>query len=522
MSRHGTSSPAPGPDLIDGLRRRFEARHLDTSLVETHISWVLLAGAYAYKIKKPVRFGFLDFSTFEARRHFCEEELRLNRRLVAQLYVDVVGIHAGLGGPSLSGHGPVIEHALKMRRLPGNALASERLARGMLDGSHLARLARRLAAFHGDAPSARADTPYGSAERVRGDALRALSALGASAAAVDAPACTRLRRWIELESMRLGTRWSQRREAGRVREGHGDLHLANVIVLGNEVTAFDCIEFDAALRWIDVMNDVGYLVMDLMAHGRRDLAFGFLDAYLEVSGDYDGLDVLRYYLVYRAVVRALVGTLREQAHAQEEALKPTDYLRLAERLAEPGEARLLITHGLPGSGKTHVTRQLLERAGAVRLRSDVERKRLAGLAPLADSRPQGNLYTAAASEATYLRLAHLARGTLSAGYPTIVDAAFLRRAERDRMDALARELHLPLSILDCQAPMERLRERVQQRHQTGDDASEADLQVLERLRTEEEALRPDERARAIEVDTDAPLALAAVLSRWQAAAPATG
>lgn len=508
------SGPVP---VAAGLRKRFESRGLPVSVVETHISWVLLAGAFAYKIKKPVRLGFLDFGSLEARRRCCEEEVRLNRRLAPWLYLGVVPIHEAQGRPVLGGSGPVVEYAVKMNRLPPHALARERLERGRLDPAHLSRFASRLAAFHADAAVAPADSDFGSARRVLADARQALDALASLLPAPDAATCAELGRWFEQRVAALEPRFVARREAGRVRECHGDLHLDNVIVAHGEVTAFDCIEFDPALRWIDVMSDVAFLVMDLLAHGRRDLAYGFLDAYLEATGDHDGLDVLRLYLVYRAVVRALVHALRSAAQVRGAGLGAMDYLRLAQRLAAPPQASLLVTHGLPGSGKTYVTRQLLERAGAVRLRSDVERKRVAGLGALDDSRRVGNLYGPEATAATYERLAVLARGALLAGYPTIVDAAFLRRGEREVMRALAARLGVPFTILRCQAPPAVLGERVRTRHAAGGDASEADEQVLEHLRGVVEPLSADEAAFAIDVRTDEPLALAALLGRWQAA-----
>jgi hypothetical protein len=517
-----SEGPFSGAEIVAALQRRFEARRVESHVIETHISWVLVAGACAYKIKKPVRFGFLDFSTLDAQHHFCKEEVRLNRRLVPALYIGVVPVHAAATGPALGAHGPVIEYAVKMHRLPPLSLASERLARGALDAGQLARLAWRLAAFHRAAPVADAGSSFGRAERVRGDAVRALDGLEPL---VGRQACSPLRAWLQSQAGALAGRWEQRLAAGRVREGHGDLHLDNVLVQEPDVSAFDCIEFDPALRWIDVMNDIAYLVMDLLAHGRRDLAFAFLDAYLEASGDHDGLDVLRFYQVYRAVVRALVTALRERGHVAGDGLHAADYLRLAGQLAEPGRARLLITHGLPGAGKTHVTQQLLERAGAIRLRSDVERKRMAGLAASASSRASGDLYTRSATEATYGRLAELARTTLTAGYPTIVDAAFLRRPQRDALRGLAAELQVPFSILDCNAPLPLLRERVLARQAHGGDASEADVAVLERLAACEEPLATDERACTIEVRTDQPLAMATLLRRWLsqgAPSPATG
>lgn len=506
------TDPAAAAAMVAALRRRLQARHGEVPLIETHISWVLLAGDHAYKLKKPVRFGFLDFSTPALRQRYCAEEVRLNRRLAPALYLGVVPVHAGRGGPSLHGRGPVVDHAVKMNRMAPHALASERLAQGRLTAQDVARFGARLAAFHAQAAVAAPDSGYGSPARIRDDALQAVDRLAALAAPA---ACARLHRWFEAQAAALWPRWQARLEGGRVREGHGDLHLDNVVVQADDITAFDCIEFDPALRWIDVINDAGFLLMDLLAHGRGDLGFAFLDAWLEAGGDHDGLDLLRFYLVYRAVVRALVTTLR--GGPAPGAPDAAAYLSLAERLIDPPAPALLITHGLPASGKSRLTQALLQRAGAVRLRSDVERKRLAGLAPLADSRaarPDGDLYTTAATDATYAQLALLARRTLAAGWPVIVDAAFLRRDQREALRALAAEARVRFAMLDCQAPMAVLRQRVQERRARGGDASEADESVLDLLAARQEPLADNEHGHTIAVRTDEAVDVDALISRW--------
>jgi hypothetical protein len=352
---------------------------------------------------------------------------------------------------------------------------------------------------------ARPAAGHGTPEVISGVARQVLDSLEPL---VGPHACGSLGRWIREEGQRLALPWQQRLADGHVRECHGDLHLDNVVMLNSELTAFDCIEFDPALRWIDVMSDVAFLVMDLLAHGRRELAFGFLDDYLACSGDYGGVRVLRFYLVYRALVRAMVAALRGQGGVAGASLTSAAYLRCAQQLAAAGDARLLITHGLPGSGKSHVSRQIVESVGAIRIRSDVERKRLTGA---------GERYGPAATAQTYGRLADLAQGVLRAGFPTIVDAAFLRRDERARMEHLAGELQVPFKLLDCQAPMNVLRERVRQRTERGGDASEADVAVLERLATQHEVLDEHERALAIEVQADANEGIDTLVARWLAA-----
>jgi len=496
-------------ELVASLRRQLGAR-----VVETHVSWVLLDGSHAWKVKKPVRLPFLDFSELATRARLCREELRLNRRLAPDLYVDVVSIHGTSAAPRLHGDGPAIEYALRMREFPAGALLSEQLAAGTLQPEHLDRLAQRLAAFHVAAEVARPDTPYATPEVVAGDSLRAVEGLALHGAA--AADCDRLRRWLQAQAVCLQPVWQQRRRAGRVRECHGDLHLANTVLLAGEVTAFDCLEFDPALRWIDVFSDIAFLVMDLLAHGRGDLAFRFLNAYLDESGDHDGLPLLRWYLVYRALVRALVARIRS---GQGGAHEGPDHLALALRLTGDGDARLLITHGVSGSGKSWLAQRLLQQAQAIRLRSDVERKRLFGLRALDASAPRvrGGIYGANATQRTYARLLDLARVALTAGQRVIVDAAFLRRGERDDFRRMAQECGVPFTLLHCRAPEALLRERVQMRGERADDASEADLAVLDRQRAGAEPLAAQEQGTAITIDTGAPVEVEALAAQWLAA-----
>ena len=535
----------------DGFARALR-RHLESALgrpvrcIETHISWVLLDGEHAWKLKKPVRLGFLDFGSAEIRERFCHEELRLNRRLAPDLYLDVVAIRGSRDRPCVDGDGPTIDHAVLMRQFPPGELLSERLAAGRLDGADIDRLAARIAAFHESVPrldpgagadagadevegggggssAGGSDGGFGSAAHIEAATSRVLDAL---AREIDDRRVERLRAWCEAEGARLRPVFERRRAAGKVRECHGDLHLANAVVLGEEVTAFDCIEFDPDLRWIDVQSEVAFLAMDLMAHARPDLAFRFLDAWLARSGDYEGAPVLRYYLVYRALVRAMVAAIRagQQAAGDAPAAAPAgapDYLALADRLAHLRDPRLLITHGLSGSGKSHLAARLLEQAGALRLRSDVERKRLFGLRPLASSGsgPGGGIYRPEDSQRTYARLLALATIALDAGWPVIVDATFLRAAERDAFREAARARGLPFAILHCRADAGLLRERVRARGQRGDDPSEAGLAVLERQLADREPLRADELPLAIEVDTGQPVDVAALAARWSRREP---
>ncbi len=512
-------------ERVAALRAGLEASEGRTvRLVETHISWVLLAGALAYKLKKPVRLPFLDFTSLAARRRFCEEELRLNRRLARSLYLDVVEVCDSPEGPRFGGGGPVLDVAVRMRRFPDGALWSEKLAAGTLDPGHIEAMAQRLVDFHRDAAVAPPGSVCGSVAAHERATRRLIDAIevwrtetASPVAAIDWPA---LRAWLDGQLQALAPLWEARRRAGRVRECHGDLHLANVLQLDGEATAFDGIEFDDELRWIDVLDDIAFLAMDLLANGQRALAFRFVNAWLEASGDYDGLPALRFYMVGRALVRAQVTAIGDRQGVHSAArCGAADYLALAAALSTSADPRLAITHGLPGSGKSFVSQQVIEAAGAIRVRSDVERKRLFGLGALQSSqeRVPGGIYDEATTARTYARVHAVAQVGLDAGWPVVVDAAFLRRPERARFAALAAALAVPFSIFDCRAAWPLLRQRLEERRARGADPSEADVAVLERLIGADEPLDAGECAVAIVVDAVHPVPPATLAQRWLAA-----
>ena len=486
--------------------------------VQTHISHILLTPGHAYKLKKPVHLPFADFRSVAARRHFCEEELRLNQRLAPALYLNVLPVLGSVQMPRLGTAGEATDSAIDwvvhMRRFASGCEAHALLKSGALQAAELEAFARQLGQFHAACPVAPADSAWGSASQVRKDIGDVFNTLATLLDAADAARLQALRSVFDgLEEW-----WAKRHAGGHVRDGHGDLHLGNLVRLESGLTAFDCLEFSAALRWTDTLADAAFLSMDLHAHGRADLAWHFLDAYLSESGDYAALAVLRPYEIYRALVRAMTDRLRTAQPPSATDCAP-DYLACAEALAQPMQPRLLITHGLSGSGKSTVAAALLAQAGAVRLRSDVERKRLHGLAPLADSVARGAaIYTPEASERTFAHLAEQARTLLQAGYPVIVDAAFLRRSERARMHAVAQALGVPFNVLHCRAGEQHLKERVQRRHAAGGDPSEADLGVLARQQNDAEPLTAQEQALTLTVNSDAPWNAADLERLWQEAA----
>ena len=513
--------------MVAALRRALRAQQpaCEVALIETHISYVLLAAGLAYKIKKAVNLGFVDFTTLALRRHYCDEELRLNRRLAPALYLDVVAVTGSSVQPAFGGDGPVIDWAVRMRAFAQDGLWDRLATRGELQAAHIDALADVLCAFHAGAAVAGPADGFGHAEQVRGPMHETIRTLDALCTATDECASlAELRRWEAQAFDALRSTFDQRLRDGRVRECHGDLHLGNVTQIDGQATVFDCLEFSPALRWTDVISDVAFMAMDLHAHGLARLSHRFVNAYVERSGDHAGLRVLRYHAVYRALVRAKVAALRvaqlgaDASPAERDGASSALCRYLDAALASSGHAApvLMLTHGCSGSGKTALTQTLLERCGAVRIRADVERKRLFGLPALARSAPafKLRLYSNEATDATQARLRELAELVLRSGHSVILDATFLAYPQREQARALADELGVGFVILDFRASAGTLRERVRQRALRADDASEADLAVLEDQLANAQPLRPAEEAVTFAFDAEPVLDQAGIEARW--------
>lgn len=311
-----------------------------------------------------------------------------------------------------------------------------------------------------------------------------------------------LRTWRAAEACRLATCFDERKRIGAVRQCHGDLHCDNLLTFEGRVMAFDCIEFDESLRWLDVMHDLAFALMDLRRRGQAGLAARLLNSYMEHSGDYEGLAVMRYYMTECALVRAKIAVLRlgEDAGRQDIAIEDqmSSYIATAWHTARPPKPALIVMHGLSGSGKSTVARRLVELFGAVQVRSDVERRRTPGVDPAQ--------YDQHTSNAVYKRLRALAGKIIAAGFPALIDAAHLRQPERDACRRLANVLGIPWVIVDVRASLQTMRERIEHRRAEGTDPSEADLAVLELQRTHAEPLTAQELARTVTVDTGKPLA----------------
>jgi aminoglycoside phosphotransferase family enzyme/predicted kinase len=511
-ARHTEPARRPLPEAL--LDPRCYGRGVArVRLVETHISWVFLTGRYAYKVKKPVKLPFVDFSTLQRRKRFCDEELRVNRRFAPELYRRVVPIGRSGEAPRV-GRTPAFEYAVEMREFPSDARLDRRLAANDVPRAAFGELGARLAELHARLPRLRG----AAAGEISAAALRNVDELEAAVAKGDDRTLAALRTWTARQCERLHPIFAQRAAAGAHRECHGDLHLQNLLWRDGKIVAFDALEFDRKLRDIDRLSEIAFLAMDLQAHGRGDLAYEVLSRYLETCGDYGGVDVLPFYLVYRALVRAKVAAIKA-AQSAAEGHDAQRYLETAAELAARATPLLVITHGLSGSGKTTVTDELVSRLPAIRARSDLERKRLHGLAPLArtGSGLRAGLYAASATQKTYAALAKIADCLLRNGQNALIDATFLRRSERLDFRQIAACNAARFAILECAASPAELERRVRARAQKGRDASEADLAVLAHQLATVEPLDRAERRHAVTVDTERDIHYAELAARLRQA-----
>lgn len=501
------------------------AGHPDAAgLIETHISSLLLAGPRVFKLKKPVVLPFVDFSTLELRHEACQQELRLNRRTAPRWYLDVVPVRNSPAGALITVNGAaavqrpdeVIDWAVMMRRFDDRQLFNRLADDGKLTAAMVVDLAEVVARFH--AQQTPAPPGFGRAEATRHVARQNMAELAALldtsspalAPAVATPAAevAALQRWTEARGAELAALMDLRCRTGHVREVHGDLHLGNIVWAEGAPVLFDALEFNDTMRHIDTVGDLAFTFMDLIAHGLPRLAWQFISAVLESSGDHASLPLLAWWAVHRATVRAkvtLLGAVGQGVDAGAMVAQARHYLAVATRLAgldrTAGTPRLVLTFGLSGSGKTLAAGALAERLGGVRVRSDVERKRLFALPPTARSTP--GLYAPEATRRTYERLQEVADQALAAGVSIVVDAASLLRHERDAMRSVAARHGAAFHLLVCQAPLPVLQARVAARQAAGHDASDATPEVLARQQQWAEWPGADEAADTLVLDTDA-------------------
>lgn len=470
-------------------------------VVETHISWIVLTGPFAYKVKKPVSLGFLDFSTLDRRKAMCSEELRLNRRLAPELYLDVVPITGSVEHPVLHGTGAAIEYAVKMVQFESgdemNVRVSEGLPLELVDD-----LAREVADFHMRRAQVCGEQEFSTPEQVRRRIDDNFAVLRPHVGPAAIRRLDHLQTWVDGRLSGLSQTMQRRKSGGYVRECHGDLHLGNMVVIGGRVRLFDCLEFNPQMRWIDVASEVAFVVMDFDYQGYREYGCQFLNSYLVATGDYAGLELLPLYLVYRAMVRAKVACIRSlQTSGTTDFMTQAEcHLALACHYTDPPSPRLFITHGYSGSGKSWWSGRLARKIFAIHIRSDVERIRKSETD--GDAGAAVERYSADNIARNYRHLLDLAGQVLRAGYSVIVDATFLLSDQRNMFYALARHCCVVAVVLDIQCDERLLRTRISRRAEAGEDPSEATVLVLEKQLRGAQPLSDAEKAHAIAVRSD--------------------
>jgi aminoglycoside phosphotransferase family enzyme/predicted kinase len=498
--------------LIAAMQRpeMYPHRPDEVTLVQTHISYVFLAGSEVYKIKKPVRFPFLDFSTLERRRFFCGEELRLNRRLAAEIYLEVVGIRREGAGYRLTTEDDkeAIEYAVRMRRLPGDRILTALLERGEAESELIDSLVDLLAKFHAEAraddevtacgsPSSVArllEDNFSSARRFRDQSI---------ASGDDDAIQAYSRRFIAGHESLLRRRQAER----RIRECHGDLHTEHVCCT-DPIAIFDCIEFDPRLRSCDVAAEIAFLKMDLDFHERGDLADRMVSRYAQVARDPELSTLIPFYACYRAYVRGLVDSLT----AAEREVTPADrqlaargarrHFELAYRYTWAGARGLLVVSGLSGTGKSTLAEAIRQRTGFAHINTDLVRKRLAGIEPRArlSGKEAEQLYAPEMSARTYATMYAEASAVLESGRAAIIDGTFQRRQDRDEARQLAARHGAPILIVECECDADEVHRRLTHRQQVGESASDADWQIYLQQRGNREPIDPSETD-VLRVDT---------------------
>lgn len=502
------------PDLVQQMLQPGFYPHRvrePVQLIQTHISFVLLTGDYTYKIKKPVNFGFLDYSTLEKRLHFCTQELLMNRRTAPEIYLEVLpitqtGDRFKLGSNLQSTNGgetPVVEYTLKMREFPQDSLFLSLLERGQLTEELMENLGREVAKFHSTTISDDYIRKFGEVSQIRtaidNNYLISKKYIGGPQTQTQYQGTKNYTDSFFTENQKL---FNRRIADNKIRECHGDLHLRNIAFWQNKILLFDCIEFNEPFRFVDVMYDVAFTVMDLEARGHQELGNAFLNTYIEQTGDWEGLQLLPLYLSRQAYVRAKVTSLMlddtaiSTAEKSEISQTAAHYYQLAWEYTKPRRGKLTLMSGLSGSGKSTVARYLARRTGAIHIRSDAVRKHLGGIA--LNERGGQDLYSDEMTAKTYSRLLELGIILADRGWNVILDAKFDRQNWRTNAINLAQSRTLPLQIIHCTAPIEVLRERLQQRR---GDIADATAELLSSQQAASEPFAESEQIYVKIVDT---------------------
>lgn len=471
-------------------------------VIETQISWLFLTGEYAYKLKKPVNFGFLDFTTLKQRQYYCEEELRLNQRLAPDIYDTLIGFTGSPEKPFLQEasqltDGQAFEYAIRMNQFNPELRLDLILNRDRFEPAWIDMLSDQVAHFHNRIPRVAQDSPWGSTETLWGlvsDNYRDINKELLEPA--DVQLLQQLSQRAAQQFRKLMPRLERRKLDGHIRECHGDLHLGNITLYHGQLRLFDCIEFNLQFRWIDTISDLAFLLMDLEAKGQYRWASRCLNNYLEITGDYEGVTILNFYKAFRSMVRAKVALLGEYP----DPLACRRYLQLTQSYTHQSQPTLYLMHGVSGSGKSYLSSQLMERTDCIRLRSDVERKRL--YRELSRRGERLELYGQEMNARTFQHLLNLTDALIDSGYSVIVDATFIRKRTRQSFIKLAEKRNTPVRILRCECEQKLTEARLKRRKEQGDDPSDADVAVMHEQLKHFHKLSEDEKRITVTTNTD--------------------
>ncbi len=501
------------PQLVEAMSRTdFYPHHpAVVELINTHISHVFIAGDFVYKVKKTVVFDFLDFSTLKKRKFYCEEELRLNRRLAADFYLDVVPIHEDAHGkPTLSEGVKIIEYAVLMKKLPQDKMLITMLARGLAGKEVFAALGKKIAEFHAQALSNEEINKMGSPETISINHEENFSEmLPYVDITIPAYQYELIKHYDELFISRKKSLLEKRMSEKRIRECHGDLHLEH-ICLTADIAVYDCIEFNKRFRCVDTAAEVAFLAMDMDFNGYQEQGDIFIKSYIHYSGDADIKLLLNFYRCYYAFVRGKVASLR-LAQREEAVASRLDIMEKSEKyfdLAYTYAARvekpvLIITAGLMGSGKSYLAKEIGLRLGAAIIRLDALRKEMSGIKPVdrrLESFGQG-IYDDATSRAAYDKACAMAARLLENSRPAIIDASFRKRSERQAAAALAQKLGVNFYVIECVCAEEISKDRLERRIQENKDVSDGRWEIFARQKQDFDAIDEIKPSFHIKVDT---------------------
>ncbi|HXK33050.1 MAG TPA: AAA family ATPase [Dehalococcoidia bacterium] len=527
MPHHDTAR-ASLPPLIAGLLDPAAYPHPveRVDLIQTHISYVLLAGEFAYKVKKPLDLGFLDYSTLGRRREMCEEEVRLNQRQCSGVYLGVVPIADG-PTPRIAGDGPPAEYAVRMRRVPHDRTLPALLEAGQADTALVARIGRTIAAFHASAPAGESVATHGRTPAVRRNARENFDQLRPFVGhTISATELAELESYTERSLAQHHGLIEARADAGRVRDVHGDLRADSIVVQPDgALCVMDCIEFSERIRCCDVASDIAFLAMDLERRGRRDLAAELMAAYLDDAADETLPVMLPFYACYRAVIRAKVESLlllepEVDANAKADAVaRARAHVELALRYARRQQALTLVFMvGLSGSGKSYLAGAVASRLGAALVATDAVRRELYGR-PEAPAPPDTGIYTKARRERVYRETLARARAHLLAGRSVVLDATHARKASRRSPRTLAAQCSARVLAVEVGAPADVVRARMEERARREHAASDARWEVYLRQREQYQPPREMPPEEVVTVDATQPVgsSVEAVLERLGAA-----